>query len=317
MDACGHILIADDEENFLQTTAALLRREGYRCGCAVDAAATAAMLQAEHYDLVITDIKMPGNSELELVDYLSRLSYKIPVILVTAYPSVESAVRSLQLPVVAYLIKPFNLHELLTAIRRALEEVGTERHGRLGFAAPETRAPDRLPVRDQEPTVFQQSVSTASIESLFASLAQNLSRCLADVKKLAERFAAPSRDVLNQFSQYADHFLQQANVSALPSAAEQPWEQRSQVPATSEPFSFQHGGGQAEMAPPELLAVLNALSTREKEILRRLCMNQRVPTIARALYISPHTVRNHLKSVFRKVGVSSQIELLELLGQKR
>jgi DNA-binding NarL/FixJ family response regulator len=311
----GHILIADDEENFLHTTAALLQREGYRCSCAVDAATSTAMMQAEHYDLLITDIKMPGNSDLELVDYLARSSYKVPVILVTAYPSVESAVRSLQLSVVAYLIKPFDLHELLTAIRRALEDAHPVRTDWPVPAPLVTRDSSRLSLRDREPAAFQQNLSTATIEPLLASLVQNLSRCLADVKRLTERFTAPPREALNQLLSYSDHFLPESRVGDESSFEEQTLAQLFQVPVKSEPFYLQGSSEPRGVLPPEIVEALNSLSMREKEILRRLCMNQRVPTIARALYISPHTVRNHLKSVFRKVGVSSQIELLELLGQ--
>lgn len=59
------------------------------------------------------------------------------------------------------------------------------------------------------------------------------------------------------------------------------------------------------------LPELASLSTREWEVLRGLVDHKRPPTIARELYISPHTVRNHLKSIFAKVGVHSQAELVE------
>lgn len=65
----------------------------------------------------------------------------------------------------------------------------------------------------------------------------------------------------------------------------------------------------------EALPDLRNLSDREWSVLRGLLANQRTASIARALCISPHTVRNHLKSIFRKMGVSSQSELIErLLG---
>ena len=63
--------------------------------------------------------------------------------------------------------------------------------------------------------------------------------------------------------------------------------------------------------PADALEDLSSLSVREGEVLRNLLAGQRVPTIARSLYLSPHTVRNHLKSIFRKIGVRSQTELLE------
>jgi DNA-binding NarL/FixJ family response regulator len=62
---------------------------------------------------------------------------------------------------------------------------------------------------------------------------------------------------------------------------------------------------------------LSSLSDREREVLRELLANRRVPSIARTLGISPSTVRNHLKSIFHKVGVHSQEELIELMLRSR
>jgi len=65
------------------------------------------------------------------------------------------------------------------------------------------------------------------------------------------------------------------------------------------------------LVPPQQW--LHFLTQREEEILRRLCSGDRVSMIARSLFISPHTVRNHLKAIFRKIGVGSQTELMEEL----
>jgi DNA-binding NarL/FixJ family response regulator len=61
---------------------------------------------------------------------------------------------------------------------------------------------------------------------------------------------------------------------------------------------------------------LAELSPRELDVLTRLLAGRRVPAIARVLFISQSTVRNHLSSVFRKLGVESQQELIDLLRQK-
>jgi CheY-like chemotaxis protein len=102
-------LIADDEETFLLSTADLLRREGYHCDCAPDGKRAAEMLGKGEYDLLIADIKMPGNGNLELVREMPRLAEGLPVILVTGYPSLKTAMESFQLPVAAYLPKPVEL----------------------------------------------------------------------------------------------------------------------------------------------------------------------------------------------------------------
>jgi PAS domain S-box-containing protein len=62
---------------------------------------------------------------------------------------------------------------------------------------------------------------------------------------------------------------------------------------------------------------LEGLSPREREVLAHLVSGERVPTIAKKLHISPHTVRNHLKSIFRQVGVSNQSELIERIRSLR
>ncbi len=124
MNKRTRILIADDEQTFLFSTAALLRKEGYACDCATDGITAKERLQSAKYDLLISDIKMNGNSELELIRDISRQCPWMAVILVTGYPSVGTAIRSIQLPVAAYLVKPFEFRELLDQIELALRGTG-------------------------------------------------------------------------------------------------------------------------------------------------------------------------------------------------
>ena len=116
----SRILIADDEESVLLSTADLLRIEGYECACASDAKTAVDMLRKKKYDLLIADIKMQGNSDLQLIKKLPEIVGRMPVILVTGYPSMSSAVQSIKLPVVGYLIKPFEFTELLSVAQSAI-----------------------------------------------------------------------------------------------------------------------------------------------------------------------------------------------------
>jgi len=120
----GRILIADDEESVLLSTADLLRIEGYECACASNAKTAFDMLRRKKFDLLIADIKMQGNSDLQLIKKLTEIAHKMPVILVTGYPSLSSAVQSINLPVVGYLIKPFEFSELLTVTQGAIAGEG-------------------------------------------------------------------------------------------------------------------------------------------------------------------------------------------------
>lgn len=116
----GRILIADDEPHFLETTAELLQRDGYECRTANDGAEALALVVAEQFDLLITDLEMPGNSGLELVRTVARVRGGLPVIILTGLPSVQSAVASIELPVAAYLIKPVLYAELAERVHAAV-----------------------------------------------------------------------------------------------------------------------------------------------------------------------------------------------------
>jgi len=118
----GRILVADDDEVFMRSTADLLRREGYECGCAPDALVAGEMLNSDKYDLLIADIRMPGNPQLEFIKNVQRIAKGLPVILVTGYPSLGSAIQAIQMPVVAYLVKPFDFDKLLAQVRSSIEK---------------------------------------------------------------------------------------------------------------------------------------------------------------------------------------------------
>jgi CheY-like chemotaxis protein len=116
----GTLLLADDEISFLKSTAQLLRDEGYECDCVPDGKAAASTLREKEYDLLIADIKMPGNPDLELIRSVREFDEGLPVILVTGYPSMQSAIASVSLPVVAYLVKPLDFPDLLAEVRSAI-----------------------------------------------------------------------------------------------------------------------------------------------------------------------------------------------------
>lgn len=122
-DAPARILIADDDEICLKATAEALRHAGYQCDCARDAQeAIAALRGGNPYDLLITDIHMPGNTKLELLHVLARNQPPLPVMLVTGYPTVDTAVEALRLSVVDYLMKPLDFPAVLGRIGQAIDK---------------------------------------------------------------------------------------------------------------------------------------------------------------------------------------------------
>jgi CheY-like chemotaxis protein len=122
MSSAAKILLADDEHTFLHSTADLLRDQGYECDCAMDAQEATALLHQTEYDLIISDINMPGNGQLEFLNTVQSDQGGLPVIVITGYPSVETAVQSFRLSAVDYLQKPFDVDELFGLIDPAVQK---------------------------------------------------------------------------------------------------------------------------------------------------------------------------------------------------
>lgn len=116
----ARILVADDEPLYLRTTAALLRKAGYDCVTAVDGAAALEALANEPFDLVLSDLNMPGNVKFELLREERRQWPEVPLIVVTGAPSLPSAIESVRLGIADYLLKPVKYEDLLASIKRAL-----------------------------------------------------------------------------------------------------------------------------------------------------------------------------------------------------
>jgi len=122
MENRARLLLADDEEVYLLSTADLLRQEGYVVDCAMDGAEAAGLLAVNRYDLLVSDIRMPGNLDLALIQQLPEINLGLPVILMTGYPSAETAIRAVNLSVLAYLVKPLEFKDLLVQVRRGVAQ---------------------------------------------------------------------------------------------------------------------------------------------------------------------------------------------------
>ena len=123
----GRLLLADDEETFLLATADLLRQDGYLVDTARDGFEAADFLRENTYDLLISDILMPGNQDLDFIRLASELSPDLQVLLITGYPSVTTAMQAIRLPVAAYLTKPVDFDELLTHVRACVTSAQAQR----------------------------------------------------------------------------------------------------------------------------------------------------------------------------------------------
>lgn len=118
----GRILFADDDEQFRLGLGKRLKRAGFDCDFAGTAAEAVERLRAGEYDVLLSDINMPGNARLELIESIPAVSAGLPIILLTGYPTLETATRSVQLRIMAYLPKPPDFEELCRLLHAAVAE---------------------------------------------------------------------------------------------------------------------------------------------------------------------------------------------------
>ncbi|MBI2927044.1 MAG: sigma-54-dependent Fis family transcriptional regulator [Verrucomicrobia bacterium] len=115
------ILVVDDERGLCAGLQEALRREGYGVDAAHDAPTALGLVEQRLYNLILSDIKMPGVSGLELLTKIKALSRDTSVILMTAYGTVESAVEAMKQGAYDYLSKPLDMQRLRALVQKALE----------------------------------------------------------------------------------------------------------------------------------------------------------------------------------------------------
>src|SRR5690348_8685320 len=115
------ILIVDDEPGVLLTTTAILQQEGYDVEPAATGTEAVEAIRQRHYDLVLTDLKMPGIDGLGVLAEVRKRSPLTVTVMMTGYGSVNSALDAVQLGAYEYLLKPIEVEDLKQAVRRSLE----------------------------------------------------------------------------------------------------------------------------------------------------------------------------------------------------
>ncbi len=119
MSHTSRVLIVDDEANLRKVLAATLKREGYDVATAADGDAALEELREGGADVVVTDLVMPQRDGLSLLREIQARSPEIPVIVITAHGTVDSAVEALRLGAFDYITKPFEQEELKRVIAKA------------------------------------------------------------------------------------------------------------------------------------------------------------------------------------------------------
>src|SRR5215467_388226 len=113
-----NVLIVEDEPKMQRLLELNLSEEGYTIRAAADAETALSHLRQEKADIVVTDLKLPGMNGLEFLHEIKRMDASLPVILMTAFGTVETAVEAMKAGASDYVLKPFSMDELKLVIRK-------------------------------------------------------------------------------------------------------------------------------------------------------------------------------------------------------
>lgn len=187
MTVRGRILLADDEETILHSTAALLRREGFECEMVSHGAAALEAVESQSFDLLISDLEMPGNADLALVRQIAERVGGLPVIILTGFPSTRSAIACIELPVTAYLTKPVQFDELLEKVVQAITRFRSYQSMRSAEQRLEEWRRDLRSLPAPEPGVPGATAET--VDAFLTLTLRNVMGSLTDLQQLGRALA--------------------------------------------------------------------------------------------------------------------------------
>jgi two-component system, NtrC family, response regulator HydG len=118
----ARVLVVDDEPDMVENCVRILRRAGYRCLSTTDPDRVLSLLESERPDLVLTDLKMPGLDGFAVLRRVQEIDPGLPVVVVTAFATIESAVKAIKEGAFDYLPKNFSIEQLTIVVERALRQ---------------------------------------------------------------------------------------------------------------------------------------------------------------------------------------------------
>ena len=202
------ILIADDEPLYLRTTGQLLRKAGYECECVPDADAALDKLRSESFDLILSDLNMPGNLKLELLQQGRAQWPNIPFIVITGVPSLPTAIESVRLGIADYLLKPVKYEDLLASVRRVLAQSTTI------ISAPTAVISTAEELSSKFPEIIGRSTQIMEVLKIIDRVAQT------DTNVLITGESGTGKEVVAQaihrHSRRSDHNFQVIDCTAIP-----------------------------------------------------------------------------------------------------
>lgn len=164
------LLIVDDEESVRDSLYNWFIEDGFRVQCAADAKEALTLIETDSFDIVLTDIKMPGMDGLEMHRRIRALNKETIVIIMTAFASVETAVQALKDGAFDYITKPFDPDDLSHLIRNAAQQIS---------------------LKSENETLKNKVISLENIEDLIGN-----SKAMIEVLKQVESVAQSSSSVI-------------------------------------------------------------------------------------------------------------------------
>lgn len=116
------ILLIDDEKSIIDLLSVVFKTEGYSVTAALSAARAMQLIEDCDFDLIISDIKLPEKSGMDILKFALEKSPEVPVLMITAYGTVKQAVEAFKMGAVDYIMKPFDIEELKIVVAKGLEK---------------------------------------------------------------------------------------------------------------------------------------------------------------------------------------------------
>jgi two-component system, NtrC family, nitrogen regulation response regulator NtrX len=116
----AHLLLVDDDPNTLASLSRAFRLEGHEATVCDNAARAVELLRSDSFDLILSDVVMPGKSGLELLEDLKKAGVKTPIVLISGQANIEMAVKATKLGALDFLEKPLSTDKLLVTVENAL-----------------------------------------------------------------------------------------------------------------------------------------------------------------------------------------------------
>jgi DNA-binding NarL/FixJ family response regulator len=287
------ILLVDDEEIIRTSLGLAIQEAGHEIVTAGDGESAIAVLQENTVDLVITDLMMEPVDGIQLLDRIKHLNSRIPVIILTAYGDMNSAIDALRLGADDYLLKPCNIDELMLRVSNCLEKRDlwqqlARQNSKLAQEVAERATAERRLAEANVQLEERVRERTSELEETNIALKVLLKKIERDKREVEARVVANVRELI-------DPLLDKLEKSRLDS-----WQQtcveivKTNLGEIISPFLQNVALKTLKLTPTEIqVANLIRLGRPSKEI-------------AELLNIAPATVDVHRKNIRKKTGITNK-----------